>query len=155
MSSRAAGDWSRNDAVTQWEAAYVERDANLFWPVVLNHREKEGGETSIMPTGWHAVRMVHIQPTRGDIYHSEEAGLFSADSEMKKKRIYTCVFVHFVLKTGLEWILFSQHMPELFIHSYHSSSEVLFGVGGSSYKEVRIKHEPMNPISALGEEPEL
>lgn len=86
MSSRAAGDWSRNDAVTQWEAAYVERDANLFWPVALNHREKEGGETSIMPLGWHAARMAHIQPTRGDIYHSEEAGLVCADSGLKKKR---------------------------------------------------------------------
>lgn len=95
MSSRAAGEWSRNDAVTQWEAAYVERDANLFWPIALNHREKEGGETSIMPTGWHAARMVHIQPTRGDIYHSEEAWLVYADSEMKKlggKKEYLLVF---------------------------------------------------------------
>lgn len=103
MSSRAAGDWSRNDAATQWEAAYVEHGANLFWPVALNHREKEGGEASIMPTGWRAVRMVQVQPTRGDIYHSGEARLFFNDSKIKKNEKKRYIYLNFSPLLFLNW----------------------------------------------------
>lgn len=51
MSSRAAGERSRNDTVARWRAAYVEHSSNLSCPAALNHQEEEGRETSIIAQG--------------------------------------------------------------------------------------------------------
>lgn len=51
MSSRAAGERSRNDTVARWRAANVEHSSNLSCPAALNHQEEEGGETSIIAQG--------------------------------------------------------------------------------------------------------